>query len=193
MRIPLCPWCACPKKAHVRFKETGLRSGEVWRLKWTDTDFESGTLTVNSPEKDGTPRVLKISSTLTAMLNNLPKEKERIFTGDLYVFRRTFRRYRKSIAQKLQNPRLNRITFHTFRHWKATMEYHRTKDLLYVKEILGHRDIKTTLMYTQLVKFERDDYHVKVSGRLKEDEELLSAGFEYVTERDGLKLYRRRK
>jgi len=28
---------------------------------------------------------------------------------------------------------------------------------------------------------------------LKEDEELLRVGFEYITERDGVKIYRKRK
>jgi len=174
-------------------KETGFRSGEAWSLEWTDIDFEAVTVTLNKPEKYGKPRTAKVSSTLIAMLNSLQKESNRVFQGDLYVFRRTFRKYRKRISLKLQNPRLNRITFHTFRHWKATMEYSRTKDILYVMEILGHRDIKTTLIYTQLVNFEGDNYHVKAATTLKEDEELLRAGFEYVTERDGVKIYRKRK
>jgi hypothetical protein len=54
-------------------------------------------------------------------------------------------------------------------------------------------DIKTTLIYTQLVSFEGDEYHVKASRTLEEDEELLKAGFEHVTERDGVKIYRKRK
>jgi len=60
-------------------------------------------------------------------------------------------------------------------------------------ELLGHRDIKTTLIYTQLISFEKDDYHVKSSKSLKEDKELLEAGFEYVIDRDGVKIYRKRK
>ena len=174
-------------------KETGLRSGEAWRLEWIHIDFEAGAVILNRPEKYGKPRALKVSSTLIAMLNSLPRREDHIFPGNLFVFRRTFRRYRKRMAQKLQNPRLNRITFHTFRHWKATMEYHRTKDILHVMKLLGHRDIKTTLIYTQVVNFEGDDYHVKAARTLKEDKELLKAGFEYVTERDGVKIYRKRK
>jgi len=34
---------------------------------------------------------------------------------------------------------------------------------------------------------------VKVSKTLEEDKELLEVGFEYVTERDGVKIYRKRK
>ncbi len=124
-----------------------------------------------------------------AMLSSLPRESDRVFPGDLHVFRR----YRNRMAQKHGNPRLNQITFHTFRHWKAAMEYYRTKDILHVMELLGHRDIKTTLIYTQLVSFEGDNYYVKTSRMLEEDEELLKAVFEYVTERDGVKIYRKRK
>jgi hypothetical protein len=46
------------------------------------------------------------------------------------------------LAYQLQNPRLLREHFHTLRHWKATMEYHRTKDILHVMNVLGHKNIR---------------------------------------------------
>ena len=73
-------------------------------------------------------------------------------TQPLDRHRDIFSQQRKRIAKKLQNPRLQRITFHTFRHWKATMEYHRTKDNLYVKQVLGHKRIENTLIYVQLAE-----------------------------------------
>lgn len=100
---------------------------------------------------------------------------------------------RKKISYKLQNPRINRITFHSLRHFYGTIEYNRTKDILHVKERLGHRNINSTLIYTHLVNFEGDEYHTSVAKNLKKDQELLEAGFEYVTERDGAKIYRKRK
>jgi len=36
------------------------------------------------------------------------------------------------------------IHFHTFRHWKATMEYHKTKAILHVMKVLGHKNINNT-------------------------------------------------
>ena len=77
---------------------------------------------------------------------------------------------------------LNKISLKTFRHFKATMEYHRTKDILYVKEILGHKNIQNTLVYTHLVNFESDEYTVKVTTSLEGCTKLLEAGFEYITE-----------
>ena len=116
-------------------------------MKWIDIDFKNRTVRV-TPEKGGNPRVLRISSKLIAMLQALPKTSPKVFNGSLRHFRRSFRRQRKGIAYKLQNPRINCITFHTLRHWKATMEYHRTKDILYVKQLLGHKSINSTLFYS---------------------------------------------
>ena len=57
-------------------------------------------------------------------------------------FRDNYADQRKRIAEKVQNPRLNKIMFKTLRTWKGTMEYHRTKDVLYVMQVLGHKNIK---------------------------------------------------
>lgn len=175
-------------------KETGVRSGEAWNLEWTDFNFENRTVSI-TPEKGSNPRVLRISSELIAMLKALPKTSHEVFAGSLRHFRRSFRRQRKRITHKLQNPRVNRITFHTLRHWKATMEYYRTKDILHVKQLLGHKSINSTLMYTQLVNFREDEFHVKVARNVKDASELVKTGFQYVTGEyhDGGKIFRKHK
>ena len=73
------------------------------------------------------------------------------------------------------------------------MEYHKTKDILHVMRLLGHKNIKNTLIYTQLVTFEYDDFICKAAENVKEAKELIEAGYEYVTEMDHLKLFRKRK
>ncbi len=175
-------------------KETAMRSGEAWRLKWTDINIKNGTITLNEPEKYGKPRMFKASSTLLAMLQSLPKNTDFIFEGKLPVFRKTFNKYRTRITTKLKNPRFKKITFHTFRHWKATTEYHKTKDILHIMEMLGHRDIKTTLIYTQLVTFESDEYDSSTAKTTKEASQLVEAGFEYIcTTPQDVMLFRKRK
>jgi len=145
-------------------------------------------------QKGSNPRQFKVSQKLIAMLNSLPKASQKVW-GDIQLnqFRKNFMYQRKRIANKLKNSRIDRITLHTLRHFYGTMEYHKTKDILYVQERLGHRSITSTLIYTHLVNFEGDDYHVSTAKSLKEDEELLKAGFEYVTERNDVKIYRKRK
>jgi integrase len=93
-------------------------------------------------------------------------------------------------------PRMTR-NLHTFRHWKATMEYHKTKDILHVQQLLGHRDLRNTLIYINLEKaiFQNADeeYHVKVAENLQEACKLIAVGLEYVTDLNGAKLFRKRK
>jgi hypothetical protein len=95
---------------------------------------------------------------------------------------------------KLNNPRLLRIHFHTLRHWKATMEYHRTKDILYVMKLLGHKNIANTLIYTQLVEFEENDkFCTAIAKNVEDAEDLISAGFEYVCTYGDVMIFRKRK
>ena len=174
-------------------KETGMRPGEAWQLKWSDLDFEKGTVTV-TPEKHSKPRVFKISSKLESMLKALPQDRTYVFrSGQFKHFAGNFRKQRRRIAAKLKNPRINRITFKTLRHFKATMEYHKTKDILHVMEVLGHKRIQNTLKYTHLVNFKDDEYVCRVAKSEKEIAELIEAGFEYVCEHEGVKFFRKRK
>jgi hypothetical protein len=78
-------------------------------------------------------------------------------------------------------------------HWKATMEYHKTKNILHAMRVLGHKSIKNTLIYTQLVTFEDDDYLCKTASNVKEATELIEAGYEYVCEMEAVRLFRKRK
>ncbi|MCS7124689.1 MAG: tyrosine-type recombinase/integrase [Candidatus Bathyarchaeota archaeon] len=188
---------SCGKKTATflqLLKETGMRAGEAWNLKWTDLDLINLNVRV-TPEKGSNPRILRISHKLAAMLNSLPKKSQLIFGGyPIRGFARQYARQRRRAAEKLGNPRLLQITFHTFRHWKATMEYYKTKDILYVMRLLGHKNIKNTLIYTQLVDFKReDDYICKVATTNEEIAQLIEAGFEYVCEHNGAKFFRKPK
>jgi len=136
------------------------------------------------------------------MLEKLPKTNEYVFPGrEGHVNPRDFAGSlisgRKCVARKLGNPRLLEITFHTVRHWKGTMEYHKTKDILHVKEILGHKNINNTLIYINLeravFKTSNDEFIVKAVDNLDEACKLIEVGFEYVTEVEGKKVFRKRK
>ena len=179
-------------------KETAMRSGEAKRIQWIDIDSERRIITLNEPEKGSNARAWKVSSTLISMLNNLPKKSERIFgDGPISSLKTTFYKARKRISKKLQNPRLLRISFHTFRHWKATMLYHQTQDIHYVKRFLGHKCISSTERYITIEQtvFEpsSDEYTVKVTKEANEIKGLLEVGFEYVCEKEGLIFLRKRR
>lgn len=74
------------------------------------------------------------------------------------------------------------------------MEYHRGAKLLEIKQMLGHNNIQSTLVYTHLIEStERDEYVSRATRSVAGARALIEAGFQYVTEIDGLKLFRKRK
>jgi integrase len=176
-------------------KETGMRSGEAWQLKWLDFDFERKILTLNNTEKKGKPRQFKINDKLIAMLLRMPKKTERVWNGNINHFRITFAAQKRRVAFKLQNPRIKQICFHALRHFYACKLYHNTKDILLVQERLGHRSILNTMVYTQLVEWDEDEYTVRRPKTAKEEDELVEVGFQYVRfdDREGVPIYRKRK
>jgi len=177
-------------------KETGARIGEIARAKWTDIDLERRTIYIKA-EKGSNSRILPISIKLVAMLNNLQKCNDNVFQTNKHGLRSTFEALRKRTIKKLNNPRLKKITLHTFRHWKGTIEYHKTKDIIHVKTILGHKNIESTMTYINLESAiyltTNNEWTCKTATNTKEAKQLIEVGFEYITEMDGLKLFRKRK
>ena len=174
-------------------KMTGADSGEAYKLRWIDINSSNRTVDI-TPTKNHNARTLPISNHLLSRLLQMPHKSDKVFTWTkLGDFRRRYCEMKAKLSVKLQNPRLKQIAFRSFRHWKATMEYQKTKDILHVKWLLGHRRIENTLVYTHLVNFGTDDYVCKVAHNVDECTLLIENGFEYVTEMDGMKLFRKRK
>jgi len=177
-------------------KETAFRPIEGMNLKVKDFDLEKQLVTLNNPAKGSNPRQIKMSIKLTSMISLLVKHKAlyvKLWSTKPKSIRRTFTRIRTLTSQQLGNPNLNRITMKTLRHWKATMEYHKTKDILYVQKLLGHKNINNTLIYTHLVNWENDDWVCKVAKTIDEAGKLVEVGFEFVTQFEGKMLFRKRK
>jgi len=185
-------------------KETALRPIEAWRLKWADIDFNNATLTV-TPAKYGNARKLKISEETVKLLMNLPRKNSYVFSPsgnperfeqELEHFTRNFNKVRDRLAKRTGNSRIKLISFKTFRHWKATMEYLKYRDIIYVKEFLGHKSIINTTRYIHLAKAitrQTNEWICKTASTIEEAKQLIEQGFEYVTEMDGVKLFRKAK
>lgn len=69
----------------------------------------------------------------------------------------------------------------------------KTKDILHVKRLLGHKKLENTEIYTHLTEFENEEYHSATAITVEEAKKLIESGFEYVTNMDDIKLFRRRK
>ena len=176
-------------------KDTGARAGEAAQLRWQDIDFGQRKVRIKA-EKNSNSRVLPLSAKTIDMLCTLPRIKERIFSNAEDV-RSNFFMQRRNLAQRIANPKLLLIHFHTFRHWKATTEQHRTKDPWHVKMILGHKRISSTETYIHLEEMmyqeSSDQFTVKVADTMEDAVKLMEVGFEYHATVEGHQLFRKRK
>lgn len=95
----------------------------------------------------------------------------------------------------MNNPMLLSITFHMFRRWKATVEYHNIKDIIHVKELLGHRNIQRTMVYITMEKvlfqYESGETHCKTASTTKTAAKLTEVRFDYVATFNCVMLFRR--
>ena len=105
-----------------------------------------------------------------------------------------FAKVRKRVAQRLQNPRLLQIHFHTLRHWRASRECEKTGDVYAVKDLTGHMNIANVDRY-QHSTYTSDDYISKRPKTSQEEDALISSGFEFVLfdDREQVSIYRKRK
>ena len=131
------------------------------------------------------------------MLNELPRETLKVFEGNTHQYQTAFDKIKRRTAKRLGNPRILKIHPHTLRHWKGTTEYHKTKDIIHVQQVLGHKDIKQTLVYINLenalYNYTSDEYTCKVAHNETEAIQLIETGFEYITDIGPNKLFKKRK
>jgi len=72
-------------------KETGARAGEIFRLEWSDIDFEGRTINIIA-EKGSNPRNFRLSNKVLNMLDRIRKQEQKIFNHyvNLNSLRRCF-------------------------------------------------------------------------------------------------------
>jgi integrase len=176
--------------------DTGMRPIELHRSTLAWYDLTRGSVRIETA-KHGAGRTLELKPRTLAMLKEYVGKhdvglNERIF-ATVKTMRREFGNIKRRTAKKLQRPELLKVSLYSFRHFFGTMTYHRTKDILFTQRKMGHRSLKSTLVYTHLVNFKSDEFTVRVAETLDEACKLIEAGFEYVTDMDGSKIFRKRK
>lgn len=130
----------------------GLRVSEVVSLKVQDLDVEE--LTVHIKQAKGQKdRISVMPESLTDSLKNLVAGK----SGNDFVFASerggvlTTRTAQKVFENSLASSGVQKdATFHSLRHSFATHLLENGTDVRYVQELLGHSNIRTTQVYTQV-------------------------------------------
>jgi integrase len=179
-------------------KDTGLRPIEVMNLTLRDLDLQNSTI-YPTTAKHGSPRALKLKTATVNILNKYLMSRNMGLNDKLFgkwnsdTYGKWFRHTRNKVSNKMADITIKSIRLYDLRHFYATMTYHRTKDILYLKQQMGHKRIATTLLYTQLLNLNEDEWTCKGATTVEQATQLIENGFQYVTEMDGVKLFRKRK
>lgn len=77
------------------------------------------------------------------------------------------------------------------------MECHKRPDMDHVRRLLGHKSILNTQLYVNMEQIffseSTEEYTVKVASTIEESCKIVEVGFEFVTEMDSKKIFRKRK
>lgn len=151
---------------------TGLRRGELLALKWEDVDLSAERVTVRrslwgdvegSP-KGGRTREVPLSAEALSALRALPSR-----FAKSYVFgagpRLTAGQVKWPLWRACDAAGLRRRGWHVLRHTFASHLVMRGVPLRAVQDLLGHVDIKQTLVYAHLAPAVYEDAVSRLDGR----------------------------
>ena len=128
----------------------GLRISEIINLKWCDLDFDRNLIHLKRA-KGKKDRIVMLSLKVKDGLMNLTPNKE----GYVFLTNRGGKYTQRTIQKIIENAATKvgigkSITPHTLRHSFATHLLENGTDIRYIRDLLGHSDISTTLIYTKV-------------------------------------------
>ena len=130
---------------------TGLRRGELFSLKWSDINFGAKMLTVvSAAAKSGRRREVPLNTEALAVLKAWRDRSAAdglVFPGDEG---KRLTNVNKSWGGVAKAAGLVDFNFHDLRHTFASRLVQAGIDLNTVRELMGHTEIKTTLIYAHL-------------------------------------------
>jgi integrase len=137
---------------------TGMRRGELFKLKWQDVDFERGFIHIRDP-KGGEDQVIPLNDAAKKLLETHPKRMVEVDSKEVvseYVFSGRSGKERTDVAHQVRRikeaaglPKDFR-PLHGLRHTYASMLVSNGQDLYTVQHLLTHKDPRMTQRYAHL-------------------------------------------
>jgi site-specific recombinase XerD len=132
----------------------GLRRSEIVGLKWVDISFDEHKIFVRQ-SKGNKDRVVMLPYSIVAYLEDYRK----IYPPDEWVFAGQYKGEALStgtvqnvMRQAVEKAGLEKkASVHTLRHSFATHLLENGTDIRYIQQLLGHTNIKTTMVYTHIL------------------------------------------
>lgn len=137
---------------------TGLRKGELLRLRWQDIDFARGVLrVVESKTEAGAGREVVLAPSLVSALrlhklaSRHSAEEDLVFCTDLGTPIGERNVTRRGLDKALETAGLAHLRFHDLRHTYASIMIGQGMDVTFVADQMGHADPAVTLrVYSRL-------------------------------------------
>jgi len=151
------------KRAALFSSLTGLRWSDVEKLVWSEVQHSetNGHFIRFTQKKTKGTETLPISEQAYQILGERGEPIEKIFKGLKYSAWINLK-----LAQWVMKAGITkRITFHCFRHTFATLQLTMGTDIYTVSKMLGHRELKTTQIYAQII----DKMKVEAANKIKLD------------------------
>lgn len=126
--------------------ETGMRRGEIVRMRWEDIDWEVGTLHI-PVTKNGHPRTIPLTGRALEVLREL-HDTER--PDDTAVFPMTGNAVRLAWVRLKEKAGVVDLRFHDLRHEAVSRFFEMGLSIPEVALISGHRDPRMLFRYTHL-------------------------------------------
>jgi len=141
------------KRAFLFSCFTGLRYGDIASLKWSqiqETNFNGDGKSYSIQKrqaKTGNINHIPLNETALNLIGNRPPNDALVFNLKFNVVH--IRRLLKRLLDVAEISK--KITFHCARHTYAVLLLANGANLMTVKELLGHRDIKSTQIYAKVI------------------------------------------
>jgi len=138
---------------------TGMRRGEMFKLRWTDIDFERGFITLRDP-KGGTSQKIPLNESARGLFSSLPRSSEFVFPGRGGRQRVDINKQLNEIKTAAGLPKDFR-PLHGLRHTYASMLASSGQvDMFVLQKLLTHKTPAMTQRYAHL----RDDALKRAAG-----------------------------
>jgi len=122
---------------------TGMRLGEILSLKWSQVNFKAGFIQIEH-SKSGKMRKIPMNDLLIQALQRVKRNDcEIVFMKN----RRPIKSIRTAWEMALKRAEILHCRFHDLRHTFATYSLAYGSDLVSIRDILGHSDIRMTSRY----------------------------------------------
>ena len=178
--------------------ETACCPEELYQVTQKDINTEKGEISITGV-KGHTSKNYKLKpQTKELLIRYLAKHQKEHPFPKAHTQSQMWYQFREKASQKLHKPQLLNINLRNLRNFSGEQFYKHLpiRDPIALMQHFRHKKIDRTMQYIRaiILDYEEDDQWIsRTSTTIEQDQKLIENGFQYITERDGTKLFRKRK